>query len=237
MKSKIAWIIASLTVIAALAACTGSAGGQPERQIRVTGTGRVYLQPDIAYITIGVQSKSENVASALGQNNTQAQAIAAALSEIGVAGEDIQTTAFNVYPLQEYGPEGEILRTVYVVDNSVFVTARDLQSLGQMLEKVVRSGANSINGIQFDVQDKAQSMSEVRKLAIEDARRQAQELADAAGVKLGQLVSLNVYSSGYPVPIYEGKGMGGAPMDIGQVPIAAGQMVLVMNADLAYEIR
>jgi len=75
-------------------------------------------------------------------------------------------------------------------------------------------------------------------MAVADARAQAQELADAAGVKLGDLVSLNVYQSGSPVPAFGGKG-GAVPNAAGAQPVSvsAGQMVLSMDASLVYEIK
>jgi uncharacterized protein YggE len=154
-----------------------------------------------------------------------------------VDAKDIQTNAFNVYPQQQFGPQGEVLKTTYAVDNTVFVTVRDLSKLGQILDVVVQNGANAINGITFDVLDKTKALSQVRQLAVTDARQQAQQLADAAGVKLGNLISLNVYQSNGPVPVFGGKGGIAANAAGAPVSVSAGQMVLSMDAALAYEIK
>lgn len=125
--------------------------------------------------------------------------------------------------------------TKYIVENTIYVTVRDLQNLGRMLDAVVSSGANSINGIQFDVVDKSIATSETQRLAAEDAKTQAQELAEAADVELGRILSLNAYSMGSPVQVFEAKvfqGQGG-----GNVPVAAGQLVLSMDANIVYEIE
>jgi uncharacterized protein YggE len=78
--------------------------------------------------------------------------------------------------------------------------------------------------------------SEARRLAVEDAKTQAQELADAAGVELVRIISLNAYSMGSPVQVFEAKafqgGNGGS-----SVPVAAGQLVLSMDANIVYEIK
>jgi uncharacterized protein YggE len=121
------------------------------------------------------------------------------------------------------------------VDNSVYVTVRDLQVLGKLLDVVVRSGANSINGISFDVLDKSQAVTEARRLAIESARSQAEEIAKEAGVTLGELQTMNVYASTPTTPIYEGKG--GAAMGASQVPVSAGQMILRVEVNASYLIR
>jgi uncharacterized protein len=240
VRNKILVLIFGIILVLSMAACSGGAAASTSdtkipHQISVTGNGQVYVTPDVAYINIGVKSQADKVADALQKNNDQAAGVANALKAMGVDPKDIQTSAFNVYPQQEFGPNGEVTKTSYVVDNTVYVTVRNLQNLGQMLDAVVQNGANTVNSIQFDVLDKAKATSEARKLAVQDAHAQAQELADAAGVKLGPLTSLNVYSSSAPMPAYQGKG--GAPADSGgQVPVSAGQLVVSMDANMVYEI-
>lgn len=208
----------------------------PIPMVNASGHGQVYLTPDVAYINIGVRSQAEKVADALKQNNSQATGVSSSLKELGVEDKDIQTSAFNVYPQQEYGPQGEVTRTVYVVENTVYVTVRDLSKLGQMLDAVVQNGANTINGISFDVLDKAKAEDEARRMAVEDARKQAQSMADAAGITLGKLISLNVYA-GSTVPVYGGKGGAMKADAAAAVPVAAGQLVITMEANLSYEIK
>jgi uncharacterized protein YggE len=99
----------------------------------------------------------------------------------------------------------------------------------------VRAGANSINGINFDVVDKTQAISEARKLAIEDARATAQELAAAAGVTLGDLYSLNAYMNTGPVTTFDNKG--GMAVEACPVPVNAGQLMLSVDVNLSYEIK
>ncbi|MEM5774567.1 MAG: SIMPL domain-containing protein, partial [Anaerolineaceae bacterium] len=134
-------------------------------QLAVNGNGQVYIVPDLAYINIGVHSEADDVQTALSENNTQAQAIRQTLTSMGVADEDIQTTAFNVYPTQQYDPMGQPLGLKYVVDNSVLVTVRDLSNLGSLLDSAVQSGANTINSITFDANDKAAAYTQARKIA------------------------------------------------------------------------
>jgi hypothetical protein len=242
--NKFYLLLTGLVALALMTACTPAANvvaqdyGKPNniRQLTASGTGEIFLTPDVAYVYIGVQSKLPNVAEALQDNNARAQSVSKALVALGVDAKDIQTSAFNVYPFQEYGPMGEPMESTYMVDNTVLVTIRDLQSLGKILDASVKAGANSINGVNFDVEEKAEFLSEARKLAIEKAKTNAEELAAAAGVELGLLNNLNVYSVGGPTPFYEGKymGLGGGG---GQVPVSAGQLILTVNADLTYEIK
>ena len=234
-KTKLLWVFFALIVFLSLTACSALPGGDKTvRQITASGQGKVYLTPDVAFVQIGVESRSDQVANALSENNAQTESVSSTLQELGVEAKDIQTSAFNIFPQQEYNQLGEMTGTVYVVNNTVYVTVRDLQSLGKLLDAVVRSGANNIYGIQFDVQDKAKAISEARKLAINDAKANAQEIAAAADIELGDLITLNVYNMGGPVPMFDGKG--GAGFDA-SVPVSAGQLTMTMNADLTYEIK
>ncbi len=220
---------------------TNQAPAQPNNQsqprtISGNGAGQVTLSPDVAYIYIGVHSQAPNVSDALSQNNDKAQAVAGALKELSIDPKDIQTSGFSISPQQQFDPQnGQPTGTVYNVDNTVYVTVHDLQILGKLLDVVTRSGANNIAGINFDVLDKSKALSEARRLAIESARSQADEIAQAAGVTLGELQSMNVFSSNPPVPVFEGKG--GAASDASQVPVSAGQLILRVEVSAVYAIH
>lgn len=237
MKKNFVLFFTALALILTLTACGSNNVFQQgtQRQLYVNGTGQIFLTPDVAYVYIGIQSKSEDVGDALSENNIQAQAIADTLKENGIEANDIQTSAFSVYPQQNYGMQGEMLDNTYVVDNTIYVTIRELQNLGKILDDVISAGANTINGVQFDVLDKSEALSKARALAIENAESQAQELASAAGVELGGLISLSAYSSSNPYISYEGKSIGAAISP--EVPVSAGQLTIQVSADLTYEIK
>jgi hypothetical protein len=193
MKKKMLFV--SLFVLLAVILSSCSAVGVNDKSLRtmsVSGRGEVYLIPDIAYINIGTRSEALDVATALADNNKQAKSISSVLSEKGIDPLDIQTTAFNVYPYQNYGVDGQLMEMKYVVENTVNVKVRDLTRLGEILDAVVRSGANQINGISFDIEDRKQAESEARRLAIQDATEKAQELSSLAGISLGEVQNISV---------------------------------------------
>lgn len=237
MKKKMLFV--SLFVLLAVILSSCSAVGVNDKSLRtmsVSGRGEVYLIPDIAYINIGTRSEALDVATALSDNNKQAKSISSVLSEMGIDPLDIQTTAFNVYPFQNYGMDGQPMELKYVVENTVNVKVRDLNRLGEILDAVVRSGANQINGISFDIEDRKQAESEARRLAIQDATEKAQELAGLAGISLGEVQNISVYSNGNPQPVYDAKG-GGYYAEASAAPIASGQMIISADANLVYSLK
>lgn len=230
-------ILAALFLLAACApAAMVGADGQV-RQVTVTGSGIVYVVPDLAYINVGVRSQGDTVAEAMQANNVQAKAIKDTLVAQGVAEGDIQTSSFNVYPQSDYDYQGTITRTYYSVENNVYVTVRDLDALGSILDAVATSGANTIYGISFDVTDKTEAQSSARKIAVESAMSQAKELADAAGVGVGEILSI---SSSYSYPTYYsgyGLGGGGGAEYAVSVPIAAGQIQVSADVTISMAIQ
>jgi uncharacterized protein YggE len=239
MKRNFFLVLASLLVIVSIAACSTtpvSAGaGVATRTLSSTGEGDVYVVPDVAYVYVGVQTNADDVATALSENNTQANTVAKAVTDLGVAAKDVQTTSFNVNPMQDYAPDGTVSRKYYQVQNTVYITVRDLSKLGKLLDAVVQSGANTINGITFDVQDKETAMAQARDLAIKKAIDEAKSIASASGVKLGALQTVNVYTNNVTTPMFDAKG--GAASAAANVPVSAGQLVITASANLVYEIK
>lgn len=245
MKNK-SLILFAVTVLALLvSACQPAApvavnqSGQPiGRTLSVAGSGESYLAPDVAYIYIGVHTESATAADAVEENNTQTQALIEAIREFGIDAKDIRTTNFSIWPMDQFDPAtgrptGE---KTYAVDNTVYVTIRELERLGDFLDTAVQAGANTVNSVQFDVADKDAVLQEARVAAIEDARAQAQELAEAAGLSLGEIQSINFVNNQFP--IFDGKGGGGAmAAEAAAVPIQPGQLTFTVTVNVTYELR
>lgn len=247
MQTRLNLILSVLVAAALLTGCAGVAyaqTGTPEAQagdpvnrtLTVNGSGRVYMTPDIAYITIGVHTEGERATDAVAENSDQVQAVLDALKSAGIADADLRTTNFSIYPQQQFDDQGRPTgKTIYSVDNSVLVTIRDIESVGDILDTAVSAGSNSINGIQFDVENKAKAMEDARTAAVADARAKAQALADAAGVELGEIRSITEYSSGGPQPMYDMRASVAA--EAASVPVQPGTMLLTLEVNLVFAIR
>jgi uncharacterized protein YggE len=240
MRTKF-FAFAVLTLALVLSACGPTTINQaaPEhlRTLNVSGVGVVYLTPDIAYINIGVNTQRENASEAVAVNKTETTAVIEAIKDFGVDAKDIRTTNFSIWSNQQYDPMGQITGTNYVVDNTVNVTIRDLDKLGDLLDAAIGAGANSIYSIQFDVEDKTEATKEARAKAVEDAKTEAKELADTAGLSLGDIQTINYFESS-PTPFFEGKGGGGgAAADAASVPIQPGQLAISVTVNLVYTIK
>jgi len=238
MRTKLFIPTILLIAAVALSACSATVqlGQTQPRTINVTGNAQVILAPDIAYISIGVHSEAKSAAEAVASNNSQTQAVIDAIMAQGVDAKDIQTTNFSVYQQEKFAPTGESLGTFFMTDNTVYVTMRDITKIGDILDAAINAGANTIYGISFDVQDKEAALATGRDQAMTDTQTQAEALAKAAGVTLGDVQSISYYSSSPPPIYYDNKaaGMGGGGAS---VPISAGQLTLSVSVSVVYGIK
>jgi len=237
MKLKSLSVILALILMLGACAGGGISSDQQVNTLSVTGNGRVPVQPDIAYISIGVHSSGEDVTTTVDENNALIEGITQTLiEEFSISEMDIQTSNFNLWVGDQYSPEGEKIGVQYTVDNNVYVTVRNLDNLSQILDEVIESGANSIWGIQFDVADKSTAIDEARNQAVENAKLQAEALAQEAGVSLGEIQTISTYGGGSPMPYFAGMGGGGGGGAESTVPISAGQLMVSVDVSITYKI-
>lgn len=234
MRNKLILFGSLMSLVLLLSACGPIASTTGSRTIGVSGTGTVYLTPDIAYLYVGVHVEDADISAAVEQNNVRIQALMAALVSLGVASEDIQTSNFSVWSMEAWDDLG-MPYTKYSVDNTVYVTVRLLDQLGGLLNAVVEAGANNISSVTFDVADKTAALAEARQLAMDNAESLAEELAGIAGVSVGEVQNI-VYNEYYPSPYY-GMGGGGAAMESASVPIQPGKMQISVTVNVTYEIK
>ncbi len=161
-----------------------------------------------------------------------------ALKNAGIAAADIQTSNFSVYTTSQYDKvTGVSTGTSYAVDNTVYVTVRDLSKLGSLLNTTVSAGANNINSITFDVADKTAAMAQARQKAMANASSLASELAQTASVTLGQIQTVT-YSDNSPIQYGYGMGGGGAaPAPNVTVPIQPGMTQITVTVSVTYTLK
>ena len=207
------------------------------RLISLSGHGEVKAAPDMAIVTLGTLSQAATAKAALDANTAQVTALIAMLKAQGVEAKDIQTSNFNVNPRYENSSSGTAKIGGYDVSNSVTVTVRKLADLGGLLDKAISTGSNQVNGIELTVADPQSATDDARKAAVKDAMRKATLLADAAGVKLGPLVSMSESGSAMPMPMRRGMAMDMAAKASAPVPVAEGQVAISADVNMAWEME
>jgi uncharacterized protein len=198
-RLKYVLLISGVLLVAAAIAgvaepSTGGAATNATTTITVTGNGSVSAVPDKASFDFGVHVKASTATDAINQDNEQAQKIVDALKNAGVPDADIQTTSISLYPESHHG---EI--TGYSADNSVSVTS-SVKDAGNLVDAAAQAGANRIDGPNLSISDQKAQYAEALKLAVADAKAQAEAIANGAGLTLGE--PTHITNSGDSGPMY-----------------------------------
>ena len=232
-------IIAALALISALAAPAWAEDSKVTRTIQLSGHGEVRQAPDLAVISTGVLTSAPDAKAALAANTKAMSTLLATIKTAGVEDKDVQTSNFSVQPQYDYGQNnnGQPPKlTGYQVSNMVTVTLRKIDSVGDVLDKMVSAGSNQVSGISFSIADPQGALDEARKAAMADALHKATVLSAAAGVKLGSIVSLSEGGGTVQPPIVMMRAKTAA-MDAAPVPMAEGEQIVGADINVVWTIE
>ena len=209
------------------------------RTIQVNGHGEVRVVPDMAVVTMGVVTSAPDSKSALAANTKAMSNLMAQLKAANVADKDIQTSNFAVQPQMDYSQkDGKAPKVLgYEVSNTVTVSLRKVESIGDVLDKVVAAGSNQINGISFTVVDPQAATDEARKAAMADAQRKATLLSTAGGVKLGPITSITEGGAIQPQPVIMMRSRAMAADAASPVPVAQGEQVISADVNVVWALE
>jgi uncharacterized protein len=211
------------------------------RTISVSGQGEAKGTPDQAHLSAGVVTEGKTAAEALSANSRAMNDVFATLKRLGIPEKNIQTSNFNVSPqyppYNSNGPQPPRRIIGYQVTNTVYVTVDGIDNVGPALDALVRSGANESSGISFGIKDPKPLEETARRDAVEEAMAKARTLADAAGVHLGRILSINE-GGGYAPPIpMMARDIANAGVSALPTPVAAGEATVLVNVSIVYEIQ
>jgi len=223
----------SLAIAAMLLAAPALAQTVPPPAVSVTGEATVSVAPDQAQIDAGVTSDAKTAREASEANNAAMSKVLLALKGAGIEEKDYQTSRLSLQPQYSQNRTGPSPITGYRASNRVTVRVRDVARVANLIDVLVGAGANDIGGINFTVTQASKHLDEAREKAIADARRKAEIYAKAAGVTLGEPLSIS--EEGAPVPMYRGGKMA-SPMAAG-APVAQGEETLSVTVSVSWAIK
>ena len=227
-------LMLALSIFPLALAPAAHAQGAAPTLITVTGENTAQAAPDLATVDLGVTTEGPTAAEALAANTAAVTTILNRLGKAGIEGRDIQTSNLSLNPNWTSTPDGTgSVISGYMAMNMLSVRVRDLDKLGPVLDAVVTDGANTLNGIIFGLQDPKPVMAAARKAAVDDARARAGELAAAAGLSLGRIVSVTE-GGAYPAPqpMYRA-----ASAKDGAVPVAGGEVGMTASVTVVFEAQ
>ncbi|GEM_PF-298158 len=225
--------------------------------IVMQGVGEVTAKPDIARLTLGVETRDAEAAKAAEENARLTDAVIKAIRAAGVAEKDVQTSGYSIYRTEEPNglggsgfsggrsfhvgqaggqgqpPQAPRTRVVFVARNTVQVTVRKVADAGKVIDAAVKAGANVAGGIQFDFADPKPLEDEALRLAVLDAARKAKVVGRASGYGSLRLVSVAEASADFPRPMFGGAMMS-ARADMAQTPVEPGEQKITARVTVRY---
>jgi uncharacterized protein len=232
-----------MLIVAALVAmgATGAAAQDTEAAFRsttllVSATGEVRASPDLAVLTVGVQSEAPTAAAALARNREQMSGALAALKAKGVADADVQTTNLDLQP-QYVFENGQPRRlTGYQAGNTVTARLHDLKAVGAVVDALVAAGANQIDSITFDIADRRPLEDTARREAVKALFAKAELYAGASGYRLLRLVQMSEGERSGVIPSQPLPMMRMAAEGVRRTPVAAGELTVQASVTGEYEL-
>lgn len=202
------------------------------KTISVDATGTVRVKPDTATVNLGVQAERPTAQEAMAAAGTAAQGVIDALKAAGISEDDITTTDISLWP--RTGDDGKAI-VGYTATNSVNATIRAIDKAGATIDAATRAAGDDarVSGISFSVSDPTAVAGEARAQAVARARVQAEELAKAAGVKVGPVEHIATVSYDAPAPM---SSVGGAEARDAAVPVQPGTQEVTARVTMVFEL-
>jgi uncharacterized protein len=203
--------------------------------ITVQGTGRITLSPDLATISVGVQTQAPRAAQAQAQASAVMSRIIAAVKGGDIADADLTTQWISLQPLYAYGPLGSVPPRVtgYEASQSLSIKVHHVATAGAVIDAAVGAGATQVGGISFTVADPTAATAQARAAAMLDAQQHAAALAHAAGVSLGSLISVTEVAAPMPGPIAYAAGSLAVPDARTPVQVGTSDIEVMVEATFA----
>ena len=240
---RLAVLFISAVLLAGLLAHAPAQAFSKPFRFSMTGDGKVTAVPDMARVLLEVRTKEKTAAAALRANTQAMRRVFDTLKKrFGIADKDMATSGFDISPVyftprDERGrPSGPARLVGYTVRNQLQVTVRDLNRLGGLLDAVVQSGANRVQGIYFDLSNREKLLNEARRKAVADAKAKAELYAQAVGFRLGPVVEVREGGIA-PVPVrrmrFAAKAV--AMEASAPVPVARGEQQVRVSVTITWE--
>ncbi len=182
MKGVVALLLVATTLLLGI-------GAMAQATITVQGIGVVKVDADSVGISLGVREVAPDVQTAQSAVNGKIDAVVEAVKAMGLDMSAISTSGMGIYPNYNYDDGEEI--TGYTAYNNIYLTVTDVNNTGAYIDAAFAAGANSLDYVEFSATQTQEADAKALTLAVESAREKAQIIADAAGVKLGDIVEIH----------------------------------------------
>ncbi|MGQ0658939.1 MAG: SIMPL domain-containing protein [Chromatiales bacterium] len=239
---RIAFLWSLLTPLALIAAGDPARAQEPSPgdccdvpSIRVTGTGKASVKPDIAIINLGVEARASTAEEARARAAMAMTAVLEAARRARVEDKDMQTTWVGLNPV--YAPDSGNRISGYEVSHQLTLKVHDISSAGTVLDGAVKAGGDAarLQGLSFGIEDTGTAESEAREKAYADARARAEQYARHSGMRLGKPLRISEAGGGVAPPIPMGAMTRMATAEAA-TPVQTGEQEVAVSVEVVFGI-
>jgi uncharacterized protein YggE len=200
--------------------------------IHVQGYGSLRVDPDTASFTFGIEGQTDSAANAMQRADAVSGDLVRRLERLGIASEDIRSTPVTLNPFVDRQTQRELV----MFNRTTTAILRDLDQFEAVNAAALAAGVNSIGNVNFTASNMVELQTQARDLALNDARRQAEEIAAVMNVRLGRLLSLSA-SRPRPQEMIQSRNIAFAvAADAAPPDFRSGSIEIVADAQASYEI-
>jgi len=228
--------VAILVVMGCLLVVPAFANEAAKTLIQVTGSSQKEVTPDVARITISINSVNANLEKAKAENTQSNNRVLATLNDQGVTNEQIKTNTYLIEPIYTYEKDRLPKLEGYRITNSLEIRT-SIEKVGILVNEVTNAGANEINTIRFELANETDSKNEALKDAVEDAMKKAEVIATALNKRIVNVTLVNESGVFYHPVMAENRLIKTANRD-GAVPnIPTGKVTIGANVQVTVALE
>ena len=208
-----------------------------ERIIQTYGQAEVTAQPDLAKISLAIETRSSSAREAVNENAALTNTVLDALLDFGLSEEEVKTSAYRLNSYREWQKDTadeERYKIYYQAYNEILIKTTQLEAVGTLIDLAVKAGANNINYINFELQESHQLVLQALKMATRQAREKADAIAEGAGKFIIELRSIKEEQASY-APIYIQESMLARGLDISSAPTPISPEAVIIRASVVAE--
>lgn len=201
-----------------------------DSSVSVSALGTVSVKPDMAEFQVRLISTAKTAEQSTALTAKKYRAVQQALRNTGVSADDAVTQSFTVR--QEWEWNNSTRKRVfkgYTAAHVLKVTVRSLADAGRVIDASVQAGADEIPLIGFASSKYKEKRREALAEAVQNARKDAQVMAAAAGMSLGKLLDMQTGSA----PVYPLQNM---VRDMGEKTMAAAVPTEISPGEQSIEV-
>lgn len=205
--------------------------------ITVSGSGELKVAPDIATLSVTVQTKGVTAKSAQTANAAEMASVQKVLfTDYKLAKKDVKSGGFTVYPEYAYEANNTPKITGYVATHTLQIVYRNIDNIGTFLDSLTANGINQVGGIQFGTEKQQAYELQAIDLAMANAKAKAVKIAATEGRKVKTVLQVTQQSTNYPSwsnPMYSK--VGAMADGSAETSISAGEISLSTSVTVTYQ--